>query len=202
MATSRARSRSVLQPLRELLRGHRSRPLSSHATTCAPARNGDEQTLAFPFAHEVRGAGASRLFADLVHVERPVAARARFILANRSGEVGVARFADDGHDEPHRHVAHQRSAHGDARRQRRALRIDAAQPVHRGDAADRQHVRRRAHVDLVLLRQLEHVGEAPAHDVGEPLVDRLFRPEVAAAILHPLEVRDRDAAGVGENVRE
>ena len=40
--------------------------------------------------------------------------------------------------------------------------VNAAEPVHRRHAADRQHVRRRPHVHLVLLRQLQHVLEAAA----------------------------------------
>src|SRR5438874_2400145 len=50
-------------------------------------------------------------------------------------------------------------------------------------------------------RELIHGIEALAHDVGEPVVDGVLRPEVPAAVLHPLEVRHRDAAGVREDVR-
>src|SRR5689334_3426358 len=83
---------------------------------------------------------------------------------------------------------------------RSVLRVDAAKAVYGGNTADRQHVRRRAHVHSVLARKLEHVGKAPRHDLGETIVHRLFVPEIAAAVLHPLEIRDRDAPGVGEDI--
>ena len=34
----------------------------------------------------------------------------------------------------------------------------------------------------------------------EALVDLVFFPEVRLQILHPLEIRYRDAAGIGENI--
>ncbi len=41
---------------------------------------------------------------------------------------------------------------------------------------------------------------ASTHHRLEPVVHFGFGPEVAVAILHPLEIRRRDTAGVGENV--
>src|SRR4029079_9846054 len=55
---------------------------------------------------------------------------------------------------------------------------------------------------LVLLGELQHVVEAPRHDVVEPFVDGGFGPEIAAAILYPFEIGHRYAAGVGEDVRD
>ena len=43
--------------------------------------------------------------------------------------------------------------------------------------------------------------ERLAHLGLEALVDFLFGPEIAVAVLHPLEVRRRDAGAVGEDVR-
>ena len=43
--------------------------------------------------------------------------------------------------------------------------------------------------------------ERVAHLVGELAPDLVAVPEQAPEILHPLEVRDRDAAGVREDVR-
>src|SRR5687768_11612267 len=60
--------------------------------------------------------------------------------------------------------------------------VDAAKLVHGRDAADREHVSRRAHIDLVLPGEREHVAEAPRHDLLEAAVDRVLGPEVAAAV--------------------
>jgi len=46
----------------------------------------------------------------------------------------------------------------------------------------------------------DYVAEAFGHDVVEALVDFGFGPEVAHAVLDPLEVAGGDAAGVGEDV--
>ena len=45
------------------------------------------------------------------------------------------------------------------------------------------------------------VAERLDHDVLEPLVDLALAPEEARAVLHPLEVGHRHAAGVGQDVR-
>ena len=90
----------LLQPARELLRRHRS----TTYIACDNLRTGGksvEQALTLPLANEVRGTGASRLFADLVHFDRPIARRTRFVLPNRGGQVAVARLTDDGHDKSH-----------------------------------------------------------------------------------------------------
>ena len=46
----------------------------------------------------------------------------------------------------------------------------------------------------------EHDVERLDHLRLEPLVHFLLGPEVAVAVLHPLEVRHGDAAGVGQDV--
>ena len=53
---------------------------------------------------------------------------------------------------------------------------------------------------LYLMRGLQHVLERLDHLCFEAAVDFVFLPEVAVAILDPLEVRGGDAAGVGEDV--
>ena len=51
-------------------------------------------------------------------------------------------------------------------------------------------------------REVPDAVERVAELLGEPRADLVAVPEQAAEILHPLEVRDRDAAGVREHVRE
>ena len=63
-----------------------------------------------------------------------------------------------------------------------------------------EHVRGDAEGDVVLFGHRGHVAERLAHDVLEPLVDLLLAPEEPGAVLHPLEVGHRDAAGVREDV--
>src|SRR5579864_5426608 len=81
-----------------------------------------------------------------------------------------------------------------------SLRIDAAELGGFGDATDRYHVRGPAHVHVVLFRFFQRIAESFGHLALEPLVDFVFFPEVLLEILHPLEIRHRDAAGVGEDV--
>ena len=166
---------------------------------------GGEQPLPFPLAHELRrsrcapaprapresraASSAPRVFRT-PESPRQDSARAAFPPRRSGTSPGASR------------ITRRASARAATRAPvpASALRIDPAQPVHRRDARDRQHVRRRAHVHLVALRELEHRLEAALHDLAESLIHDLLGPEVAAAVLHPLEVRDRDAARVGENV--
>ena len=53
---------------------------------------------------------------------------------------------------------------------------------------------------MVLQRGLHDGGEGLAHFRLEPLVDFLLRPEIAVAVLDPLEVRRGDAGAVREDV--
>src|SRR6185369_15936695 len=57
-----------------------------------------------------------------------------------------------------------------------------------------------AHVGLSGLREVVDVGELGSHDAGEAFADFFDGPVVAGFVLGPLEVADRDAAGVGEDV--
>jgi len=78
--------------------------------------------------------------------------------------------------------------------------VDAALLGGVGDAVDCQHVGSDAVVDAVILRVSNDVVEALGHDVVQALIDFGLGPEVAHAILHPLEVAGGDAARVGEDV--
>ena len=49
---------------------------------------------------------------------------------------------------------------------------------------------------------LQHVAEGCLHHPLQAVVDVLRFPEQVLLVLHPLEVGDRDAAGVAQNVRE
>jgi hypothetical protein len=69
-----------------------------------------------------------------------------------------------------------------------------------GYAVDGEHVGRDAVVDVVGAGVSDDVVEALGHDVVEALVDFGLGPEVAHAVLDPLEVAGGDAAGVGEDV--
>ena len=80
------------------------------------------------------------------------------------------------------------------------LGVDAALFGGVGYAVDGQHVGCDAVVDVVVSGVGDDVVEAVGHDVVEALVDFGFGPEVAHAVLHPLEVAGGDAAGVGEDV--
>src|SRR5256885_3849863 len=84
----------------------------------------------------------------------------------------------------------------------RRLGVYASRERGLGDPADRNHVRGRAHVDLVLLGHVEHVVEGLHHYLFQARVDRGLAPEQVLEVLHPLEVAHRDAAGVAEDVRD
>src|SRR3989304_4153424 len=81
----------------------------------------------------------------------------------------------------------------------RRLRIDAAPFVRVDDLADRDDVRGLAHVDLLRVVHLPDRLERVHHLVLELLVDLLLRPEELREVLHPLEVRHRDAAAIRED---
>ena len=67
-------------------------------------------------------------------------------------------------------------------------------------AVDGQHVGGDAVVDAVGSGVVDDVVEALGHDVVQTLVDFSLCPEVAHAILNPLEVAGSNATGVGEDV--
>ncbi len=80
------------------------------------------------------------------------------------------------------------------------LCVDAALLDGERHAVDGQHVGGDAVVDVVGLGVADHVVEAVAQDGLQLLVDDGFFPEIALAVLYPLEVAGGDAAGVGQNV--
>ncbi len=69
-------------------------------------------------------------------------------------------------------------------------------------ALHREPVRRHAQARLHRLSRLPGLLERARDDVVELRVDLLLAPEVLLEALHPLEVRDDDAACVREDVRE
>jgi len=80
------------------------------------------------------------------------------------------------------------------------LGVDAALLGGVGYAVDGEHVGGDAVVYAVVLGVGDDVVEAFGHDVVEALVDLGLGPEVAHAILDPLEVAGGNTAGVGEDV--
>src|ERR1051325_11384294 len=93
-----------------------------------------------------------------------------------------------------------RPARGPPRRHGSASGIHPTQPVHRRHTIDRNDVGGDAGIHLELLRGGSDLVEGPHHDALEPPVHRVLVPEVAAAVLHPLEVAHGHTAGVRENV--
>src|ERR1700716_3835913 len=78
--------------------------------------------------------------------------------------------------------------------------VDAALLGGVGHAVDGQHVGCYTVVDVMSAGVGDDVVEAFGHDVVETLVDLGLGPEVAHAVLDPLEVAGGDAAGVGGDV--
>src|SRR5262245_44246345 len=73
------------------------------------------------------------------------------------------------------------------------LRVHTAEAGDGGNPANRHDIRSRAEIDLVLQSGLQDGIERLAHLGLESFVDFLLGPEVAVAILDPLEVRGRHA---------
>ena len=67
---------------------------------------------------------------------------------------------------------------------------------------DGQHVGRGAHHDLLFQADPEHVVKRPQHDPLQPIVDVVLIPEKLLQILDPLEIRNSDATGVGQDIRD
>src|SRR5207253_6362580 len=81
-------------------------------------------------------------------------------------------------------------------------RIDAARLErgrHLSDRRDERCVTRR---DPALVRDVPHAVERVRHLVRQTAADLVAIPEEPTEILHPLEIGDRDTAGVGEDVRQ
>ena len=71
-----------------------------------------------------------------------------------------------------------------------------------GDLADRGDHGGLAQRDVLVLGDRVDATEGVAHLVGQLAPDLVAIPEQPAEVLHPLEVRDGDAAGIRENVRQ
>src|SRR5579884_3563773 len=69
-----------------------------------------------------------------------------------------------------------------------------------GDAADGERIGAEAEVGAVLERGGGDFGEGAAHDGFQAGVDLALGPGEAFLVLHPFEIADDDAAGVGEDV--
>src|SRR5438105_11076771 len=133
---------SVLKESREGGGCHGRAPL----VACDDARAFDtrHESVGFLVTYRALRNTASALLADLPYFERPVFRGPRFIMLDRRRERRVSRLANGGDDELHRMWSGA------------ALCVDPAEPMHGRHAADRQHVGGGAHVDLVLLRELQH----------------------------------------------
>src|SRR5215212_4131909 len=94
-----------------------------------------------------------------------------------------------------------RSTGGSRLARREALADVAAGARGLHHALDAQLVRRHPQRDVVLLGTLVHRLVGLAHDLAEAVVDVLLVPAEMLEVLHPLEVGDDDAAGVGHHVR-
>src|ERR1017187_3238703 len=106
----------------------------------------------------------------------------------RGGSVGAHCDGEERGWEP-------RAGHGPA-----PLGINAAQADGFGHAVERQHVSRSAVVHTVFEGVFHDRAEAIHHDFFEARVHQFLVPEKPLAVLHPFEVRDGDAAGIGQNV--
>src|ERR1700754_3382484 len=82
----------------------------------------------------------------------------------------------------------------------RMLGVDATLFGGVGYAVDGEHVGGDAVVDVVRTGVSDDVVKALGHDAVKTLVDFGFGPEVAHAVLDPLEVAGGDTTGVGEDV--
>src|SRR6266581_218063 len=79
--------------------------------------------------------------------------------------------------------------------------VNTAELQDKSDAINGQHIGRDAIIHAIRLRIAYHFVEAVLHDIFEPLVDHAFAPKEALAVLHPFEIADRNAAGIGQDIR-
>ena len=79
--------------------------------------------------------------------------------------------------------------------------IDPTQPRVVGYPIYSEHVGRQARVDLVLISKADYVVEAAHHYLQQSGIYRLFVPEEAHSVLHPLEITNCHAARIRQNVR-
>src|SRR5262249_9675381 len=81
-----------------------------------------------------------------------------------------------------------------------SLRVQPADHVRVGDAANALHQRRRPEVHAVLVRGVPHAGEGARHQLLQPGDDLRLLPEVVLQPLYPFEIGDDDAARVRQDV--
>src|SRR5947209_734055 len=81
------------------------------------------------------------------------------------------------------------------------LGIQSTSPDCIRHSVQRQHISRRSIIYAVLSSISGNISEAGYHDLLEAFINQIFIPEVSLPILHPFEVRNGDAAGVRQNVR-
>ena len=81
-------------------------------------------------------------------------------------------------------------------------RVNTAQFQCAGHAIDRHNICSDTIIHPVGFCVKHNLIETLFHHVLQAFIHFAFAPEKALAILHPLEVADRDAAGIAENVRD
>src|SRR3954468_6999566 len=84
----------------------------------------------------------------------------------------------------------------------RVLGIEPARHGRFRDTLHREPVRGQPHRRLAILDGRARLVERAGDDVVQAAIDLVFLPEVLLQPLHPLEVRDDDATGVREDVRQ
>lgn len=57
-------------------------------------------------------------------------------------------------------------------------------------------------IDAVAVGIRGHCIETVHHDLFQPLIDRFEIPEITLPVPHPLQIRNRHAASVGQDVRD
>src|SRR6266516_7485802 len=82
------------------------------------------------------------------------------------------------------------------------LRINAANLCCFSNAGDGEHIGGQAHVAGILVGFVGNRGKSTIHDDFELLRNLFNDPEEALNILHPLEIADSYATGVGKNIRD
>src|SRR6266436_8248349 len=84
----------------------------------------------------------------------------------------------------------------------KVLRKQSADESGLGDATDGENHGAGARRHVMLAHGVHHFVEGTHHDLPQALVYFLAIPEEAFLVLHPLEIADRDTAGVGQDVWE
>src|SRR5258705_8164274 len=83
---------------------------------------------------------------------------------------------------------------------RRLLGEQSADEGSLRDAADRQNHSPGPWWHVMFAHGVDHFVESADHNALQALIDLFGVPEQAFLILHPLEIADRNAAGIGQDV--